>query len=409
MTMKKTIAIIGSMDTKGKEIKYAKDIIESLDLNTIVIDMGVREKPEIEPNISSEQVLNMYGYTWEDILKLDKVSRINLMTEAITVVIKKLYEAGRFQGVFSMGGAQNTMMATSAMRALPYGVPKVMLSTMASGKRTFGPLVSTKDVVVMHSVADISGLNSITRNVIKNAVFSTVGMVQYGQPLQRTPDKLVIGATMLGITGRGVSEATNLLEEKGIETITFHANGVGGKSMEELIESGFINGALDLTLHEITSEVLGGYCTGANNRLLAAARKRIPQVISAGAIDMLDYSTEVGEQGYPKDWKSRQHIFHNSSIIHMKVTEKEIIRIAEVVAERINLSNGPVTVLFPLKGFCEAGASNGAFYNPKIDNAFIATVRKALNPKIKWVDIDANINDYEFSEIAANEMLQYLL
>jgi len=407
--MKKTIAILGCMDTKESEIFFAKEIIENAGQKALIIDMSVKERPIVMPDVTAEEILEQAGYSWEEIIQLDRGGRISMMTDAMRQVIPILHLKGQFDAVFSMGGAQNTMMATAAMRALPYGVPKVMLSTMASGKRTFGPFVDTKDIVIMHSVADISGLNALTENVIRNAVSSVIGMAMFGGELKETKAKCVVGTTMLGITSRGVERAKEILEAQGLETITFHANGVGGKSMEELIKAGVIQASMDLTLHEIANEVIGGYCTGANNRLAAAGEKGIPQVISAGALDMIDFATESGPAGYPDDWESRQHIYHNASIIHMKVTEKEIRMIGKLVGERVSQAKGPVTVLFPLKGFCEAGAPGGAFFNPAIDRAFIETVKENLADHVRWMDVDANINDELFAETAAKAMLEYVL
>jgi len=406
--MSKIIAVVASLDTKGAEVEFARKLITKLGHTVLLIDTGVRSAPTVKPDISSREVIESAGLSWDQLMAGEKVKRIEIMTLAITAKLKALYDEGRFDAVFSMGGAQNTTMATSAMKALPLGVPKLMLTTMASGKRSFGPLVGTKDLVVMHSIADISGTNFITENLIGNAVAAICGMAQMGSGPVCKQDKCVIGATMLGITGNGVVKATQLLEEGGHDVVTFHANGVGGIAMEELIDQGIINAVLDMTLHEITAELLGGYCSGAKGRLEAAAKAGIPQVLVPGAIDMIDY--DVCQEGnLPAEALPRlKRYLHNSSIVHSKVTVPEIINCARLVAERVNRSNGPVTILLPLRGFCEAGAPGGKLSDPAVDRAFIDTLRQSLDKKIKVVEADYNINDPELAKIAANALMEYL-
>lgn len=406
--MIKTVAIIASLDTKGNEVEYARGLIYKLGHKALVIDTSVRFEPIISRDVSREEVLSAAGISWETILASDKGKRIELMTGAITVKLAAIYDEGRFDAVFSMGGAQNTMMATRAMKALPVGVPKLMLTTIASGRRAFEPLVGTKDMVIMHSVADIMGENFITRNVIGNAVAAIVGMAAWGSGQIRKRESIVVGASMLGITGDGVAQAAQILTEKGCEVVTFHANGVGGRSLEEMISQGMINAVLDMTLHEITSEILGGYCAGSNNRLEAAASAGIPQVLVPGAIDMIDYGTDPDGKPAREVACRDKRYFHNSSIVHAKVTREEIIQAAELVATRVNKSIGPVTVLLPRQGFCQNGAPGAPLHDPSVDYAFIDTLKAKLAPKIKVVEADYNINDSAFALLAANSLLEYL-
>jgi uncharacterized protein (UPF0261 family) len=405
---KKTVAILGCLDTKFNEIMYAKSIVENNGGKALIIDVSVRELLELKSDVTPKKLLSYIDLTWKEILTMSKVDRINAMSEALKVAIKELYRDELFDGIYAMGGAQNSLMASSAMIQLPYGVPKLLLSTMASGKRIFAPYIDTKDIVVMHSVADISGLNTITKSVIGNAVGAIMGMVKYGVNSIGKSDKKIIGTTMLGITSKGVEKTKQLVEEFGYETITFHANGVGGKAMEELIYSGMINATMDLTLHEMVNELLGGYCTGANNRLVAAGKMGIPQIIAPGAIDMIDFATDESGNSYPIDWKDRQKIFHNKNIIHMKVTKDEIIQLGTIVAKRINKSKGKVTVILPNKGFCEAGSVGNEFFNKEIDTAFITTLKEALNENIKVIDYNGCINDEEFAMVTYKELLNIM-
>lgn len=406
--MVKTIAVIASLDTKGIEAEFARDLINQLGCKAFLIDTSVRYKPTIVPDVSGEEVINFSGISRETILKSEKGKRIELMTSAVTTKVKALYKEGKFDAVFSMGGVQNTVMATSAMKALPVGVPKLMLTTVASGRRIFDPFMGTKDVTIMHSVADISGTNFITKSVIANAIAGIVGMATMGAGCIQKQGGTVIGASMMGITGDGVVHATRLLEKQGYEVVTFHATGVGGRSMEELIDQGMINSVLDMTLHEITSEILGGYSVGAIGRLEAAARAGIPQVIVPGAVDMIDFATDEDGNPVPQVASRENKYYHNSSIIHAKVTQEEIVKVANLIAGRVNKSKGPVTVLIPLRGFCEAGAPGGKLCNPTVDKAFVETLRQKLNKNIKFVEADNNINDPEFATLAANLLVECL-
>lgn len=406
--MKKTIAIIASLDTKGVEVAFARELIGQWGLNTLLIDVGVRRNPEIDPDVTSQAVLAASGLSWDQIIKIEKRKRIELMSDAIALKIVDLYKQKAFDAVFSMGGIQNTLMAASAMKMLPVGVPKLILSTMASGQRLFGPFIGTKDIAIMHSVADISGINMITRSVISTAIAAIVGMSVHGLGSIVKPENTIIGATMLGVTSGGVAAAAQAMQNSGFETVSFHATGVGGSAMEDFIDQGMIRATLDMTLHEITSEVLGGYCAGASGRLLAAARAGIPQVVVPGAVDMISCCTDFGTDSFPAGWQSRKKVLHNSSLIHLKVLPDEIVRIASLIAERLNQCIGPATVLIPLRGFCEASAPGKALHDPEVDRAFIENLKRQIDPKIKWIEADFNISQPEFGELAAKELLNYL-
>jgi len=382
--MIKTIAIVATLDTKGEEVKFAKELIEKLGHHALIIDVGVWLKPTIIPDITREDVAKAAGKEWELVLKGEKAERIKTMMKGISILAPALYLKGKFNGILSMGGAQNTALGTTAMQALPFGVPKVMLSTVASGYRIFEPLMGTKDISIMHSVADISGINSITKTVISNAVAAVVGMTKMTIKPSCKLHKTVIGATMLGVTNDGVTQATNIIKNHGWEVITFHANGVGGRAMEELINKRKIGAVLDLTLHEITSEIFGGYSFGAKHRLEAAGRAGIPQVIVPGAVDVVDFKNS----NLPSDWTSRKYIYqHPTILLHLKLHYDEIIQVAKVIADRLNQSRGPVTILIPNRGFCQDDKLGGALWDPPINQAFIETLRELIKPKIKWKEI----------------------
>ena len=400
----KTIAILATMDTKHIEVSYARNLIETLGHAVRVIDIGVSGKPAEGADVQAGEVLHAAGLSLETLTRMDKGARIETMASAAAIAVAGSFKRQEFDAIFSLGGIQNTIMAATAMRALPVGVPKLILSTMASGKRLFGPFVGAKDIVVMHSVADISGINRITRSVIANAVGAVVGMALYGNRRVEASDALVIGATMLGVTSGGVSAATACLQQAGYETISFHATGVGGRAMENFIADKVIGASLDLTLHEISSEVFGGYCAGANDRLLAAAAAGIPQVVAPGAVDILSCSTDFGIDSFPSNWRARKSIAHNASLYHVKLSAPEIVQVAEVIADRLNQATGPVTVLIPTRGFCEAGAPGRPLHDAAIDAAFVTALRRGLKRSIRWVEADLNISQPEFGELAAAEL-----
>lgn len=408
--MSKTIAIVASLDSKSREVAYARDFVQRAGHKALVIDLSVRHKPSLTPDVSSSEVLAAIGVSWEEIQKNDKSKRIELMAQAITAKLSALYEAGKFDGVFSMGGLQNTTMATLGMQALPWGVPKVMLTTIASGNRTFGPYVGTRDVMIMHSVGDISGINFLTESVIGNALAAVIGMAEKsrGRLAKQDKNKTAIGATMMGITGDGVVEAIRVLEDHGHDVITFHTNGIGGRSMEEMIGMGMLNAVLDMTIYEVTGELLGGFAVGAPGRLTAAAKAGIPQVIAPGSLDVVTWATEKPGVVPPTCVDRKYQFFHNSTLVHNKVTQPEMVRIAEIIADRLNMGRGPVTFLVPLGGFNNQGGPGGKLFDRAIDETLVAILRQKCDKRVRIIETEYNINDAAFGQMAANLLLEYL-
>jgi len=285
-------------------------------------------------------------------------------------------------------------------------VPKLMLSTMASSTRPFGPFEGSKDVTMMHSVGDILGINPVTRVVIDNAIGAIVGMVEHAGEQVRKPEGHLVGCTMLGVTNDGVSRAVSYLEQKGVGVVTFHANGAGGPAMEELIEQGILTAAMDLTLHEIDAEFYGGHCSGATGRLLAAGRMGVPQVVSLGASDVIDY--EVIHLSQVKDYSRRKFVYQHPTIQHIKLIEEEAVHVGKTINERLNTATGPVTLIIPWGGFHQSSCKGGPIWDPEIDKLIVGNVLAGLNPKIKVVETDAHINEVKFSRLAADEMLKLL-
>ena len=403
--MAKPIVIVSCLDTKGREVEYCKQIIEAAGVPTMVIDAGVFAPPLIEPDIPREEVCSAIGACWQAVQQGDKTHRIETIIAGITAIVCELQAKQQIGGLFSIGGGANTIIGTRIMQALPVGIPKLMVSTTSSGRRMFDPYVGTKDIMLMHSVADISGLNAITRTVLKNAAAAMVGMATLGAGQLELP-KNTIATTMLGVTTDGVEGAAADLESHGFDVVRFHATGVGGRALEELAKSRVFGGILDLSLHEITCEWFGmGYSYGAPNRLLAAAEAGIPLVCAPGAVDVMDF--DLAE--LPEGWKSRKHIYQHPTVLHLKLKAEEMVAIAKVMAERLNASRGPVKFLAPLRGFHQQSYPGGPLWDPEVDQAFLRELRSRLKPEIEWLDVDANINEPRFGQIAAKELREMLV
>lgn len=404
----KTIAVIASLDTKLEETEYTTQILQNMGFGTYVIDISTKTLIEKKSaDITPNEILEMYGISWKQFDEYDKGKSIDTMCKAIEQVVPQLYQKQLFDGVISIGGGQNARMAAYALKALPFGVPKVLASSLACGKRTMEQYVGCKDIFVMHTVADISGLNTITKTVIQNVCAAIGGLVTHTKTFEKAMTTKVIGTTMLGITSKGIERVKKDLEKEGYEVVVFHANGVGGRCMENLIQTDKLDVILDATLHEITCEILGGYCAGANNRLKIGVESKKPMIVVPGALDMVDFFVDEQGMGLPEDIDERKKVFHNSSICHCKIYPKEAQRLAETVAERLNQAKVPITIVIPTQGCCEAAAPGGAMYDPETDRVLVETFKdKIISPLVKVVIVEANINDEKFSEVVRDEVLK---
>jgi uncharacterized protein (UPF0261 family) len=402
----KTVAIIGSCDTKFQEIMHVKKFIKNTGLGALVIDISIGPELPQGFDISREDIIAAAGQDWQEVKHLSKDKLLEFIIAGVVKIIPELYAQGKFDGIFSMGGVQNTTAAVSAMKTLPIGVPKVMLSTVASGNRTFEPLVGSRDIVLVPSIADISGINTITKTVMENAAACVIGMVNHaGNPLGSS-DRLIVGTTLMGITNDGVCSAINHLVSKGIETIGFHSTGVGGRAMEELVASGTIGAVMDLTLHEITSEYFGGgFSYGAFNRLTALCQSGIPLLVSPGGLDFVDYPLD----NLPKDIDKRKYIRHNAQLAHIKILKDEGVAVAKITAQRLNESKNEVTLLIPTNGFRKNTRPGEPLYDKEVDDAMVESLLENIhndNVIIKYVT--ANLNEEAFGIAAAKEMIEIL-
>lgn len=401
--MTKTIGMIGALDTKGAEFAFLKAEIEKQGCRTLVINIGVIAQPLFEPDISAEEVARAGGTELAELIeRRDRGEAMQVMTRGVAVVAKRLQEEGRIDGLISMGGGGGTVVGTSAMRALPIGFPKLMVSTVASGD--VSAYVGTSDLVMMPSVVDVAGLNRISRTIFTNAAGAICGMVmsEVGKDFEERP---LIAASQFGNTTRAVDRARSLMEANGYEVLVFHATGTGGKTMESLIASGYIAGVLDITTTEWADEVCGGVLSAGSNRLDAAAQAGIPQIVVPGCIDMCNF---WAPETVPEKYKDRLFYQWNPNVTLMRTTPQENTRMGEIFAEKLNQSRGPVAVFVPLKGVSELDAPGKPFWWPEANQAFIEALKRNLRPDIPITLMDNNINDPEFSGKVAETLLEML-
>lgn len=397
------VAIVGTFDTKGDEFAYIKERFESLGVDTLTVNCGVFE-PKFETDVSSEEVASAAGVALAEVVeKRDRAFATDTMAKGIAALLPKLYEEGRFDGVFSMGGSGGTSLATAGMQKLPLGVPKLMVSTMASGDTS--PYVGACDIVMFPSIVDVQGLNSFSMTIFNNAVNAMAGMLQNPRPKAES-DKPLIAATMFGVTTPCVQKAQAYLQEQGYEVLVFHATGTGGRCMEALVNGGFISGVLDLTTTEWCDEVVGGVLNAGPERCRAAAAKGIPTVISVGACDMVNFGPW---DTVPAEFLDRNLYKHNPTVTLMRTTVEECEEIAKRIAENINISTAPCTLMLPLGGVSMIDAPGQAFEGVEEDKALFQALKDNIDPaKIDVVEIDANINDDEFALAAAKKLIELM-
>ncbi len=403
--MKKTVAIIGSLDTKGEEFKFLKESIEKNGLSTFVFDVGVLGDPLFEPDVRADEIAKAGGSDLDTLRKKNNRGfALDTMAAGIAVVVKEKFDQGKFDGIISMGGGGGTGVGTSGMRTLPVGVPKIMVSTVASADTS--PYVGTTDIMMMPSIVDISGLNRISKIIFRNAANAISGMVLYSTvETNISEERPLIAATMFGNTTRAVNHARKIIEDAGYEVLVFHCTGTGGKTMEMLIHNDYFKGVLDITTTEWADEICGGVLSASDHRLEAAALKGIPQVVTPGCIDMVNF---WGEETVHEKYKDRLFYHWNPNVTLMRTNVEENATLGKIFAEKLNMAVAPVKVLIPLKGFAEIDAPVQPFWWPEANQAFINELTKRLKPEIEIILMDNNVNDPEFSERCATELLKLL-
>jgi uncharacterized protein (UPF0261 family) len=400
--MTKTVAILGALDTKGVEFGFLKAEIEKRGCKTLIINTGVFE-PMFPPDVNAAEVAEAGGAKLADLVaKKDRGEAMAVMTRGATAIARKLYAEGKFDGIISAGGSGNTVMATAAMRALPIGVPKVMVSTIAGGD--VSAYVGTSDLIMMPSIVDVAGLNRISRTIFTNAAGAVCGMVQ-GELAKGAEDKPLIAASMFGNTTPAVDNARKIMEDHGYEVLVFHATGAGGKTMEALIKDGFFAGVLDITTTEWADEICGGVLSAGPERLDAAALTGVPQVVVPGCIDMCNF---WAPSTIPEKYKDRIFYEWNPNVTLMRTTPEELAQMGKIFAEKLNKAKAPVAVLIPLKGVSQIDLEGKIFYWPEALQAFIDNLKAGLRTDIPIIEMDTHINDPAFSSKVAETLLAML-
>ena len=397
-----TIAILGTMDTKGVEHGFVADLIRQRGHKVLIIDVGTLEEPKLKPDITRSEVAQAAGVDLATLIaKRDRGESVTAMSQGAPIILAKLAEEKKIDGVISLGGGGGTAIATAAMRALPIGFPKLMVSTLASGN--VAPYVGVKDIVMFPSIVDMAGLNRISRQLLTRAAGAICGMVE--MPVTAATDKPIIVASQFGNTTMCIEHARKILEAAGYEVIVFAATGTGGRTMESLIETGLVAGVLDVTTTEWADELVGGVLNAGPTRLEAAARCGVPAVVSTGCLDMVNFGSP---ETVPTKFAGRNFYQHNPQVTLMRTTPEECKKFGTILAEKLNLSTGPVTVLLPLRGGSMIGAPGGAFHDSAADVALCAALKAGLRTDIEVKEMDCAINDPVFAEACAHALLKNL-
>ncbi len=394
------IAVLGTLDTKGQEHGYVAECIKARGHDVLLIDVGSGDDPTVTPDWSREQVALAAGLDWEALSKRhDRGECVSAMSQASQKVVADLVNKGKIDGVISLGGGGGTAIATAAMRCLPVGFPKVMVSTLASGNTAH--YIGTKDIVMFPSVVDVSGLNRISRRVFAQAAGAICGMVEIDVDVSAA--RPLIAASMFGNTTECIDRAVPVLEDAGFEVLVFHATGTGGKAMESLIRDGLVEGVLDVTTTEWADELVGGVLSAGSQRLDAAAEANIPAVVVPGCLDMVNF----GERAtLPEQFSHRNIYIHNPQVTLIRTSVDECRELGRIIAEKVNRYTAPVTVLIPLQGISVISATGGPFYDPEADAALFDSLISHLSPTVPVQRIDANINDVVFAEACAKALAE---
>ncbi len=398
----KTILMIGTLDTKAEEYAFVEKIIRNQGHNVLMMDTGVLHDPDVAADISAAEVAKAGGSSLQKLRENgDRGEAMDAMIAGVSRLALALYAEGRFDGVLSLGGGGGTNISTAAMRQLPVGVPKMMVSTLASGD--VGPYVDIKDITMMYSVVDIAGLNRISKQVLANAAGAICGMVE--QQLSIKEDRKLIATTMFGVTTPCVTRVRERLDAEGYEVVVFHATGTGGRAMEGLINDGYVSGVADVTTTEWCDELVGGVLSAGPSRLDAAASKGIPQVVSCGALDMVNFNAM---STVPAEFADRLFYKHNPNVTLMRTSPEECAKLGEIIAQKLNKSTAPAALLLPLKGVSMLDNNGQPFYNPEANDALFNAIREHVATNVELLEYDLHINDPAFADAIVAKMLEYV-
>jgi uncharacterized protein (UPF0261 family) len=381
-----TVVLLGTLDTKGHEYEYLRERLRDHGVEVLLVDAGVTE-PLVEPDLAVGRPA--YG---------DRGAAVEEAARGAEELVRRLHEEGRLDGILALGGSGGTAIATHAMRALPVGVPKLMVSTMASGDTR--PYVGAVDVTMAYSIVDIAGINAVSARILANAAAAMAGMVS-AKPPQVESGKPLIAASMFGVTTPSVTAARERLEELGYEVLVFHATGTGGQSMEALMRGGFITGVLDVTTTELADDLVGGVLSAGPDRLEAAGELGLPQVVSLGALDMVNFGPL---DSVPERFRGRLFYEHNPTVTLMRTTPDECAELGRRIASKLNAARGPVTLFVPLRGISMIAVEGQPFHDAAADEALVGALREQLDPSVDVRELDADINDPAFARAMADRL-----
>ena len=399
----KTVALVGTFDSKGTEYQYIKELLEKLDLNVFTIHTGVFESAFV-PDVD---VAEIAAEADEDIASIrkrnDRAYATEVLSRGLKRLLPKLFAKGLFDGVLSFGGTGGTSLVAPGMRQLPIGIPKLIVSTVASGDTSV--YVGTSDIMMMPSIVDVSGLNKISKRIFGNAVSAMAGLLNYRFETKEDEHPLV-AATMFGVTTPAVNFAREYLEKNGYEVLVFHATGIGGRTMESLVSDGYFTGVLDLTTTEWADELVGGILNAGEHRLEAASLAKIPQVVSLGAMDMVNFGPF---DTVPDQFKNRNFYKHNPTVTLMRTTVEENEKLGKIIASKLNLAKSETILVIPNGGFSAIDVKDGPFYCPEADKALIDSIKKHLtNESVKLIEKEQAINDKAFAEFSAQQLINLM-
>jgi uncharacterized protein (UPF0261 family) len=399
-----TVVLIGTLDTKGVEYDFLRRRVKAAGCDVVLMDAGVLGQPQTKlgrADVTRERVAQAAGVDLAELIAAgDRGAAVMAMARGATTLLLQLYTEGRCHAVLSMGGSGNSSLAAQAMRALPVGVPKLIVSTLASGDTR--PYIGSSDIAMMYSVVDIAGINRVSERILSNAAAAAAGMAQdFAKKRRSGSRKPLIGATMFGVTTPCVTTARAWLEKHGYEVLVFHATGTGGQSMEALVNGGFLAGVLDATTTEWADELVGGVLSAGPQRLEAAGRVGVPQVVSLGALDMVNFGPV---ETVPEKFRQRNLYKHNATVTLMRTTPQECAELGRIIAGKLNLATGPVALFVPRKGISMIAVEGKSFYDPEADRALFESLKATLRADIAVYEFDTDINDPLFAKAMAVQL-----
>jgi uncharacterized protein (UPF0261 family) len=395
-----TVVLVGTLDTKGLEYAFLRDRLHEAGVEVMLVDAGVLGEPLVAPDVTRAEVARAGGADHAELVRAgDRGAAVDAMGRGAAAVLARLHAEGRVNGVAAVGGSGNSSIAAQAMRDLPVGVPKLIVSTVASGDTR--PYVGAVDVTMMYSVVDISGINQISAQILTNAAGAIAGMATAAVP-EATGDRPLVGATMFGVTTPCVTRARERLEELGYEVLVFHATGTGGQSFEALASGGYLVGVLDATTTELADDLVGGVLSAGPDRLEAVGRTGLPQVVSLGALDMVNFGPR---DTVPAQFEGRNLYVHNPTITLMRTTPEEMAELGRRIARKLNGADGPTVLFVPLKGVSAIDVEGQPFHDAEADAALFAALREGIDAsKVEVHEVDADVNDPAFATAMADRL-----